>query len=146
MKFFHDHIENNKPFEYAQQLSAIGIGIDDIEGKVPGSILAKAHGVDDVIDAFGFYTINEVRSGSIFRSGDKIKSSDFGYSCLRPFFDGKGGFIPKDSSALIPVYRDGSWIKLKLKPEQTDGRVSYVMYELPVKSQLQEKFFRAWME
>jgi len=147
MIFFDSYIRGSEPLDYKTPFNTIGIDfVEEEKTLVPESILAKGFGVEDVIEFFGFYTINEADSKSPFKPGDKILSSDFGYNCLKPFINNKGEFIKEGESAEIPVYRNGKWIKLELRPEEFKPEV--FKYKIGIKdkmSPLQERLFKVWI-
>ena len=115
--FFEKYINGTCTLDLKNSFMTMGINlIESHEVMVPESILTKGFGVDDVIEFFGAYTINNTTDDSPFLPGDKIISSDFGYNCLKPFIDNKGEFISEGESAIIPVYRDKKWTDIKLTP------------------------------
>lgn len=145
--FFGKYIEGTDNLDYDLAFALAGISFKkETEIILPRSILSKGFGVEDVIEFFGAYTINEVSKNSPFKAGDKILSSDFGYNCLKPFIKDNGEFITDGESIEIPVFRNGKWIELILAPEEFANEI--YKYQLSLSagpSKLQQKLFNKWV-
>jgi len=147
MVFFEKFIVGNEKFDYKSAFHTVGVDfIKKYEGEIPVSILSGGYGVEMAIERVRMYNIVKVQAGSIFKKGDKIRYSDFGEDCRKPFIRKNGNFLGKGDIAELPIIRSGKETSLQIKTETKHGSYYYKLNLIENMSPIQLKCYNKWLE
>jgi predicted metalloprotease with PDZ domain len=145
MLFFDKYVKGTEKLDYKNGFDVVGINFQrKIEGEIPSSILSKGYGVDFVVERVRMYTIEKVQPNSIFQVGDKIRYTDFGEDCLKPFIASNGEFVKEGTLVSLPIIRNGKELNLKIKTETTQGHYYYKLSRMKDMNKEQNKYLSLW--
>ncbi len=146
INFFDKYIIGKEKPDYKNAFNIIGVDyIKKYEGDIPLSILNGGYGVEMAMERVRMYNIIKADPNSIFKVGDKIRYTDFGEDCRKPFINENGGFYKSGTFVNLPIIRDGKECKLRITTECKQGKYYYKLRVNKGMTPDQLKCYNKWL-